>query len=69
MSPTGEIIMNALRKLFSRGGVPTIPVTDNRTRFVAEALGRWLKCIVYWYLLTPTKYPYSKRPGGKFCED
>ena len=58
-SATAEFTIHALRKVFSREGVPAVLVTDNGTHFTAEILEKWLKDIGCKHLFTAPRHPCS----------
>ena len=67
-SPTAEFSQSALRKLFSREGVPNVLVTDNGTHFTADALNDWLKGIGCKHLFTALRNPCSNGQAENFVK-
>ena len=58
-TPTATFTMQALRKLFSREGIPQVLVTDNGSQFVATDMKTWLDSIGCRHLRTAPRHPCS----------
>lgn len=63
---TANFTITALRKLFSREGVPMVLVTDNGTHFTTDILARWLEGIGCKYLFTAPRHPASNGQAENF---
>ncbi|GAA56018.1 hypothetical protein CLF_109660, partial [Clonorchis sinensis] len=66
MSPSAEFTQQALRKVFSHEGVPTVLVTDNGTHFTAKFLEEWLKGLGCRHLFTAPRHPQSNGLAENF---
>ncbi|KER28078.1 hypothetical protein T265_04991 [Opisthorchis viverrini] len=65
-SPNSEFTQYALRKLFSREGVPIVLVTDNGSHFTAKPLKYWLKGLGCRHLFTAPRHPQSNGLAENF---
>ncbi|GAA53375.1 hypothetical protein CLF_110096 [Clonorchis sinensis] len=65
-SPSAEFTQQALRKVFSHEGVPTVLVTDNGTHFTAKFLEEWLKSLGCGRLFTAPRHPQSNGLAENF---
>ncbi|KER24566.1 hypothetical protein T265_07798 [Opisthorchis viverrini] len=65
-SPSSEFTQYALRKLFSREGVPIVLVTDNGSHFTAKSLEYWLKGLGCRHLFTAPRHPQSNGLAENF---
>ena len=65
-TPTAEFTMHALRKVFSREGVPLVLVTDNGSHFSATAVTQWLHSIGCKHLFTAPRHPCSNGQAENF---
>ena len=64
--PNADFTLRALRKSFSRNGVPIAIVTDNGTHFAASCVTSWLKGIGCHHLFTAPRHPRSNGPAKQF---
>lgn len=67
-SPTAEFTIHALRKSFSREGVPLVLVTDNGSHFAAKAVTDWLQSIGCKHLFTAPRHPCSNGQAENFVK-
>ena len=65
-SASGDFTTTALRKFFSREGIPQVLVTDNGTHFNASSLQEWLKQIGVTQLFTTPRHPKSNGLAERF---
>jgi hypothetical protein len=65
-NPNAEFTMQALRKTFSREGVPVALVTDNGTHFAASNLTQWLTSLGCKHLFTAPRHPQSNGLAENF---
>ena len=63
---TADFTMRALRKTFSREGVPIALVTDNGTHFTSQELENWLKGLGCRHLHSPPRHPQSNGIAENF---
>ena len=56
---TSAFTIRALRKCFSREGVPQCIVSDNGTPFTAEETRKWLQSVACRHLFSPPTHPQS----------
>ena len=63
---TAEFSQKALRKIFSREGVPTVLVTDNGSHFTAKEFDEWLTGTGCKHLYTAPRHPRSNGQAEKF---
>ena len=61
-----DFTKRALRKYFSREGVPQALVTDNGTHFTGECLQTWLASIGCRSVFTAPRHPRSNGLGERF---
>ena len=64
--PIAQFTQQALRKLFSREGVPIVLVTDNGTHFNSKEFEEWLKGIDCRHLFTAPRHPQSNGLAENF---
>ena len=57
--PTASFVIQALRKCFSREGIPQVLVTDNGSQFCAAEMKTWLDSIGCRHLRTAPRHPCS----------
>jgi len=67
-NPTAEFTQIALRKTFSREGVPFAFVTDNGTHFTAKILEDWLTGLGCRHLFTAPRHPQSNGLAENFVK-
>jgi Integrase zinc binding domain/Integrase core domain len=65
---TAEFTQYALRKVFSREGVPNVLVTDNGTHFTANSIEEWLRGIGCRHLFTAPRHPQSNGLAENFVK-
>ncbi|CAH8556556.1 unnamed protein product [Schistosoma rodhaini] len=65
-SPNSDFTIQALRKVFSREGVPMVLVTDNGSHFAADAVTNWLNGIGCRHLFTAPRHPCSNGQAENF---
>jgi hypothetical protein len=65
-SANSDFTIQALRKTFSREGVPQVLVTDNGSHFTAEKVTSWLKGVGCRHLLTAPRHPQSNGSAENF---
>ena len=65
-TPNSDFTMQALRKTFSREGIPHVLVTDNGSHFAAHSVKEWLKGIGCKHLLTAPRHPQSNGAAENF---
>ncbi|CAH8542619.1 unnamed protein product [Schistosoma intercalatum] len=65
-SPNSDFTIQALRKVFSREGVPLVLVTDNGSHFAADAVTTWLNGIGCKHLFTAPRHPCSNGQAENF---
>ena len=65
-SPSSDFTIHALRKVFSREGIPLVLVTDNGSHFSAKAVTEWLKGIGGRHLFTAPRHPRSNGQAENF---
>ena len=58
-SPNAKFTHRALRKIFSREGIPDVLVTDNRTHFTEKNFNNWLTHMDCRHLYTAPRHPQS----------
>ena len=66
-SATAELSKAALRKFFSREGIPNALATDNGTHFTEKGLREWLKSIGVTHLFTAPRHPCSNGLAERFA--
>ena len=64
--PTANFTMLALRKLFSREGVPIAVVSDNGSPFSANSVTQWLNSLGCRHLFTAPRHPQSNGLAENF---
>ena len=67
-SPCADFTIQALRKVFSREGVPVVLVTDNGSHFSAKAVTEWLTSIGCKHLFTAPRHPCSNGQAENFVK-
>ncbi|CAH8821629.1 unnamed protein product [Trichobilharzia szidati] len=65
-SPNAKFTHRALRKIFSRQGIPDVLVTDNGTHFTEKNFNDWLKHIGCRHLYTAPRHPQSNGLAENF---
>lgn len=65
-SPSAAFTIHALRKVFSREGIPTVLVTDNGSHFSAKVVTDWLNSIGCKHLFTAPRHPCSNGQAENF---
>nr|CAH8830390.1 unnamed protein product [Trichobilharzia regenti]CAH8830393.1 unnamed protein product [Trichobilharzia regenti] len=65
-SPNAKFTHRALRKIFSREGIPDVLVTDNGTHFTEKNFNDWLKHIGCRHLYTAPRHPQSNGLAENF---
>ncbi|MBM6549387.1 DDE-type integrase/transposase/recombinase, partial [Streptococcus dysgalactiae] len=64
--PNAEFTMRALRKVFSREGVPLAIVSDNKSHFSATCVTQWLHSLGCRHLFTAPRHPQSNGLAENF---
>ena len=64
--PCAEFTIKALRKVFSREGVPIAVVSDNGSHFSAPCVTTWLKQLGCRHLFTAPRHPQSNGLAENF---
>ncbi len=67
-SATAEFTQVALRKFFSREGIPKVLVSDNGSHFTEKSLKEWLKTIGVTQLFTAPRHPCSNGLAERFVQ-
>ena len=67
-SATAEFTQFALRKFFSREGIPKVLVSDNGSHFTEKSLKEWLKTIGVIQLFTAPRHPCSNGLAERFVQ-
>ena len=67
-SATANFTMTALRKFFTREGIPQTLVTDNGQHFSAKELNDWLKGIGVIHLYSAPRHPCSNGLAERFVQ-
>jgi transposase InsO family protein len=67
-SPTAEFTIHALRKVFSREGVPLVLVTENGSHFSANIVTQWLQGIGCKHLFTAPCQPCFNGQAENFVK-
>lgn len=67
-SASSTFTIQALRKLFSREGVPIVLVSDNGSHFTADEFNAWLKSIGCKHLFTAPRHPCSNGQAENFVK-
>ena len=65
-SASAEFTIHALRKVFSREGIPVALVTDNGSHFSARIVTDWLSAIGCKHLFTAPRHPCSNGQAENF---
>ncbi|CAH8647132.1 unnamed protein product [Schistosoma intercalatum] len=65
-SSNSDFTIQALRRVFSREGVPLVLVTDNGSHFAADAVTTWLNGIGCKHLFTAPRHPCSNGQAENF---
>ncbi|MBM6549361.1 RNase H-like domain-containing protein, partial [Streptococcus dysgalactiae] len=64
--PSAEFTIRALRKVFSREGVPIAVVSDNGSHFSASCVTQWLQSLGCRHLFTAPRHPQSNGLAENF---
>jgi transposase InsO family protein len=66
---TSTFTIRALKKCFSREGIPQTLVSDNGTPFIAAETTNWLRSIGCRHVLTPPRHPQSNGAAENFVKN
>ena len=67
-SASSDFTIKALRKTFSREGIPKVLVSDNGTHFNAQNVKSWLKSINCTQVFAPPRHPQSNGLAENFVK-
>lgn len=65
---TTAFTISALRKTFSREGIPQVIVSDNGSPFTSHEMKEWLNSIGCYQVFTPPRHPQSNGQAESFVK-